>query len=175
MAWVIVRPGVIYGPDRRGVFWKLEQHVEGLPVIPVIGSGRYRQDPVHVDDVAGAAVSCVERADELNGRTFDLGGADSLSFNDVLDEIMAAKGLRKRKLHLPVWVCRVIATVSKRVLANPPLTNENIEGLLTAPPLDIAPARAAFGYAPRTFAEGFRETIAARHGDARRGDVRTDG
>jgi nucleoside-diphosphate-sugar epimerase len=163
LSWTILRPGVIYGPEERGVFAKLEKHVEKLPAIPVIGSGRYRQFPVHVDDVANAALDCLEN-DACEGKTFDLGGKESLAFLDVLDVVMAAKGRRRMKVKLPVWVCRIIANVGTALLKNPPLTPDNIEGLLTAPPLDNQPAIDAFGYAPRGFEEGFRACVAERAG-----------
>jgi nucleoside-diphosphate-sugar epimerase len=161
IGWTILRPGVIYGPEERGVFAKLENHIEKLPVIPVIGNGRYRQYPVHVDDVANAALDCLENA-ACAGQTFDIAGADALEFLEVLDAVMDAKGVRKPKLRLPVWVCRLIADVSGALTSNPPLTRDNIEGLLTAPPLDNGPAGEAFGYAPRGFREGFRECVEER-------------
>jgi NADH dehydrogenase len=165
LAWTILRPGVIYGPEERGVFHKLEGHVQNLPVVPVIGSGLYVQYPVHVADVAGAALDCLEN-EACAGKTFDIAGADALPFLEVLRAVMEAKGVRKATPRLPVWLCRLIAFSSGLVLRDPPLTRDNIEGLLTAPPLDNGPAREAFGYAPRGFREGFQKSLEERRAAA---------
>jgi nucleoside-diphosphate-sugar epimerase len=117
---------------------------------------------VHVDDVGNAALDCLANPDACAGKVFDIAGADSLQFLQVLDTVMEAKGVRKIKLKLPVWTCRLIADVTGALTSNPPLTRDNIEGLLTAPPLDSAPAREAFGYDPRGFREGFQKCLEQR-------------
>jgi len=155
--WSIVRPGVIYGPEKRGIFAKMQGLIEKLPIVPLIGNGRYLQEPVHVDDVAWACVRCLDVGLPAQGQVFGLGGADRLAFRDVLRLIMEHTGKKRIVLPLPVWVCRIIATVGETVLSKPPITHSNIDGLLTAPPLDGTSARDILGYKPRAFEQGLRD------------------
>jgi len=167
---VILRPGVIYGPERRGIFAKLEQNLRSLPVVPIIGNGRYLQYPVHVDDVATAALAVIE-ADQCVGRTYELGGAAPIAFRDLVRCLLAEMKLRKPLIFLPIPVCRLLATVLGVAMKNPPINHSNIEGLLTAPPLDNEPARRDFGYTPRSLEAGLvdvrNERAAAVAGAAR--------
>ena len=158
---VILRPGVIYGPEDRGIFAKMERTLRSLPVVPVIGSGRYLQYPVHVQDVARACLQAA-MAPGAAGRAYGLPGADAIAFIDLLRLLLSELGLRRPLVPLPVWMCRIIATVGERLMPRPPITHSNIEGLLTAPPLDATPAMRDFGYAPRTLAQGRADVLAAR-------------
>ena len=47
----ILRPSLVYGSGRRGVFVRLAALVRKLPVIPVIGPGRWRLRPLFLDDL----------------------------------------------------------------------------------------------------------------------------
>jgi nucleoside-diphosphate-sugar epimerase len=51
---VIVRPNLIVGRN-RGTYGRLCRIVDTLPVIPVLGGGMTRVQPIHVDDLCGSA------------------------------------------------------------------------------------------------------------------------
>jgi hypothetical protein len=63
------------------------------------------------------------------------------------------------QLHLPVWACRVAANILGRVMANPPLTIDNIVGLTQLQDCDNGPATRDFGYKPRSLTEGLRDAV----------------
>lgn len=157
--WTILKPSIIYGPQARGIFDKMVAHCRKLPAIPVIGSGLEPMRPIHVDDVADAALDCLEHGETI-GRVYDLGGADELEFNDFLREILRALGLRKRLVHLPIPVAMALARALSLVMKNPPLTPDNVRGIQFAPSVDISAAARDFGFAPRSFRRGLRESFA---------------
>ncbi len=76
------------------------------PVLPVIGDGRSKLQPVPVADVAACFVKALVEPKSI-GQTFDLCGADVLSFEEVLDAIMSVTGRKRYKLHVPPGVCTV--------------------------------------------------------------------
>ena len=54
------------------------------PVLPLIGGGETRFQPVYVGDVADAALKCLEDP-AMAGHTYELGGPKVYTFRDLLD------------------------------------------------------------------------------------------
>lgn len=160
LPWTVLRPSTIYGCGARGLFAKMQRFVAALPVVPIIGDGRQQFRPIHVDDVAAAIFACLETPGTV-GRRYDLGGADPVRFAEFLDGIGTLVGRRPRLLRLPVPACLVAARLLARVMANPPLTVDNIVGVTQMQPCDIEAARREFGFRPLTFAEGLARVRAA--------------
>ena len=154
----ILRPSLVYGPGARGVFVKLAGLVRRLPVIPVIGAGTWHLRPVFLEDLIDVVIATLARP-ELAGRTYDVGGPDRVTYNEFLAAICGALGRRCRRVRLPIGVSFVLASVLERVLANPPLTVDNVHGATLEAPCDL---RALLrDYRPRLtpLAEGLRRTF----------------
>jgi NADH dehydrogenase len=163
--WTILQPGTIFGPGARGLFAKIVRLTSGLPIVPVLGSGKQSMRPIHVDDAARAALACLEKPATF-GQTYALGCRDAITFNDFLRGVARAQGKRKWLFHLPLFLCFPIARVLGLLLKNPPVTVDNLVGIkqMTAP--DISAAQKDFGFAPLTFAEGLVRTFAERLSEA---------
>lgn len=153
LPWTTLRPSTVYGPGARGLFAKIARLVETLPIVPIVGDGRQRFRPIHVDDLAAAILACLE-APATVGRTYDLGGLDGVSFAAFIDGVGELLGRRRAMLRLPIPLCVGLARVLALVAKNPPLTIDNIVGLRQMSECDIAPAQADFGFSPRRFADG---------------------
>jgi NADH dehydrogenase len=100
LAWSILRPTIVLG--RRSALWRSLRGLACLPLIPVFGAGTVRVQPIHVDDLCDVLADWI--FDEaLAGGTFDAGGPDVLSMEDLLQRIRSAvKGGRGPVLHLPL-------------------------------------------------------------------------
>jgi NADH dehydrogenase len=79
--WVIVRPGAVYGPGDENISVLLRM-VRTLPMIPTIGDGDQRFQPIWHEDVAEALALSVER-DDVRNRVLDVAGPDVTSQNDL--------------------------------------------------------------------------------------------
>jgi NADH dehydrogenase len=123
----ILRPSLVYGPGSRGVFVRLASLVRTLPVIPVIGPGRWRMRPLFLDDLVEVILAVLARP-ELAGRTYDVGGPDLVTYDEFLSAICNAIGRRCRTVHLPLDVSFALAWTLERVLPTPPLTTDNVRG-----------------------------------------------
>ena len=55
-------------------------------MIPVIGSGQAKFQPMHVEDVARCIVTAIRR-DDLKNQTLEIGGPEILTFEDIVDTI----------------------------------------------------------------------------------------
>ena len=107
--WTVMEPSFVFG--RGGGALKTFETLLRGPVAPVIGDGRYQHQPVWVGDVAAAFAAALERP-ETAGKTYELGGPQVFTFDDLLDELAAAVGRpKRRKLHAPVGLMKVQASL----------------------------------------------------------------
>jgi nucleoside-diphosphate-sugar epimerase len=159
--WTILRPSTVYGPGARGLFAKIGRYVTVLPCVPVIGGGRQRFRPIHVDDLVTAILRSLE-LDVTIGRRYDLGGRDGVSFAQFIDGVGDVVGKRRVKIPIPTGVCVGIAKTLALATKNPPLTVDNVVGLTHMRECDISPAERDFGFDPLTFREGIDRLRQAR-------------
>lgn len=96
---VILRPSVIYGPGDRFTS-SIVRMLEGLPVFPLPGGGRFRLQPLAVEDMVDALSQCVERGD-LDGREFDIAGPERLTFREIVALVAAHIGRRRPMVPFP--------------------------------------------------------------------------
>lgn len=127
--WTILRPSLIYGPEDSFVNL-FARMARWSPVLPVMGSGLGRLQPVSVENVARAFVAALNEARSA-GRTLDLCGADRLSFVEVLDAILSALGKRRLKLRLPLPLARAQAALMEKIFPvllrrAPPLNRDQL-------------------------------------------------
>jgi predicted dehydrogenase/nucleoside-diphosphate-sugar epimerase len=143
LEWVTVRPSLVYGTAPVGLFATLAGYLRALPVVPVIGNGRLELDPIHVDDVCEVLAQCVTRADVV-GKTYDLLGPDRVTFNEFLDRLSRELGIRRPVVHIPGGVALLMASVLGLVSKRPPVSVDNVLGMISPAHVDRAPARRDF-------------------------------
>jgi NADH dehydrogenase len=151
---VIFRPSFVFGRD-GGVLPLFVRQVRWSPVTPVIGRGERRLEPIWVDDVATFFAAAIDLPAAAN-RTFELGGPDRVTWNELYERIARALGKRRGLVHVPVSVARMGAAVVER-LPNPPLTRDQLTMLEAGDNVgDTAPARSTFGIEPIPLDEQLR-------------------
>lgn len=147
-------PSLVYGPNDPGVFGKLARVTASAPFVPVIGDGSVRFQPVHVDDVCAVIAGCLSRPGTI-GKTYAVGGPESVTFVGLIDRIGAALGKKPLRVHLPVWAAMAVARVLSLFLASPPLSVGNVTGAVqSAPDADYGAVFSELGLKPRPLAEG---------------------
>ncbi|MEM7828129.1 MAG: complex I NDUFA9 subunit family protein [Candidatus Aenigmatarchaeota archaeon] len=122
--YVIFRPSVICGPGDK-LTEMLVKMIRLSPVIPVIGSGEYRLQPIFVKDLVKCIHQAIERKD-LNFRVFEIAGPEAITFNSMLDILCRVMGVKRLKVHIPLVLMKTVAFVFERVLSNPPITTDQI-------------------------------------------------
>lgn len=81
-AWLILRPGSVYGPGDEVVSTLLKM-MRALPALPLVGDGEQRFQPVWHEDL-GAAIARAVVDDDLTGETFELAGEEITTTRDVI-------------------------------------------------------------------------------------------
>lgn len=148
--YCILRPSLIFGPG-DGFVTQMMDTMRKAPLFrPVPGDGKAPYRPVFVGDVTACFVRALTAASATN-QTVELGGADELSLNQVLDEIARCAGVRKPAVHIPLPLMFLGAAIAQTLLPNPPVTVDQLRMLREGSACDIAPMKRIFGIEPRGF------------------------
>lgn len=156
--YAIIRPCAPYGPRlathrprHKESFQRLVDVVRASPVVPVIGDGQYRRQPIHTEDLNQAMLALLDAG--LKGQELDAGGGDALPFDQIIQVIAGAAGRAPRLLHLPKSLVLKVAHLI------PGFEPTLLGAVDTDEVADPAPLKAATGVAPRAFADGVRDLL----------------
>jgi uncharacterized protein YbjT (DUF2867 family) len=120
---VIFRPSFIFG-RRGGILPTFMKLARLAPVTGIVGSGKQRIQPIWIDDVAAYFAAAIDKA-EAADRTFEIGGPDVVTWDELWQRIRAVLGIRRRPtMHLPTALMRIPAAVTERLPGNIPLTRD---------------------------------------------------
>ncbi len=119
---VIFRPSFVFGPD-GGILPTFRRLAKLAPVTPIAGSGEQRLQPIWVDDVASYFVRALEDEAATN-RTFELGGPEVVSWNELWGRLKQALGVHRPSIHVPMAFMRANAFVTERLPGDIPLTRD---------------------------------------------------
>lgn len=162
--WTIFRPSIVFGPG-DGFVSLLAPIVRKNPLfIPVIGRGETRFQPVSVYDVARLFADALEKPETVR-KTFEVGGPDVLTLNEIYREIATVVGKRRKPLlHLPLWWGRFLAGRFEALarggwMAHPPLTRDQLKSLSRDNVGDVSQTVDVFDGEWREFRSGLREYL----------------
>ena len=147
LEYVILRPSVIFGPGDE-FLTALAGLVRLGPVVPVIGGGKNRMQPVAVEDVATCVVSSVGNS-LIKRKTINLGGPHQLNFNDLLDEVALAMERKIRRVHIPKPLALPAVGLMQQLMPRPPTTTGQLKMLEIRNVASVNDVEQAFGFTPR--------------------------
>jgi NADH dehydrogenase len=123
LEYVILRPSFVFGPD-GGALRTFVRQVRWSPVTTVLGDGRRRLQPIWVEDLAKVVAAAVELPEAAN-RTFELGGPDAVTWDELYDRIARQLGKRRLRVNVPLGLARAGALVTDW-LPHAPLTRDQL-------------------------------------------------
>jgi uncharacterized protein YbjT (DUF2867 family) len=120
--YTIFRPSFVFGRD-GGVLPTFVKQVRYSPVVTVIGSGLQKSQPIWVDDVAAYFARGVDLPQAAN-RTFELGGPDVVTWDELYTTIAKVLGKRRRLVHVPSGLARTGARLTQWAPGSPVTTDQ---------------------------------------------------
>ena len=147
----IMRPSLVFGPE-DDFFNKFAWIARLSPVLPLIGGGKTRFQPVFVGDVAKAIAKAVTDP-ACAGKTYDLPGGETLSYRAMVGRIFDGLGMRRIIVPVPDVAWRLALPLAVRVM--PGLSATMAQRMAKNMTFDSAPAAVDFNYAPRPFRPQF--------------------
>ncbi|HEX9412456.1 MAG TPA: NAD(P)H-binding protein, partial [Ktedonobacterales bacterium] len=121
LAWSILGPSVQFGPG-SAFFKGLTDLIRQVPVVPMIGSGRRRFQPIYAEDVVTCLLKMAREPQRYDGQRLDVGGPDIYTYAHILDMLMGTMGKRKLKIPGPMPFVAIGAGIMEAVLPHPPIT-----------------------------------------------------
>lgn len=162
LTWTIFRPSIVYGPD-DGFVNLFARIARRSPVVPIIGNGESKFQPIAIRNVARAFVAALvePRAEK---ETFVLAGPEVFTLNQLVDEILRAMKLKRLKLHLPVTFAHLQAVILESLFGRllhkaPPLNRDQILMLQEDNIGNGSPADELFGLKHGNFKSGIAEYL----------------
>jgi uncharacterized protein YbjT (DUF2867 family) len=120
----ILRPSILFGPN-DAFFNRFAAMARLSPVLPLIGGGHTRLQPVFAGDV-GAAVAEVVAGERRGGNIYELGGPEVFTFRELMEFVLATIERRRLLLPLPFGIARLQAAILE-LLPKPLLTRDQVE------------------------------------------------
>ena len=121
---IIFRPSIVFGPE-DDFFNRFAALARMSPVLPLIGGGATRFQPVYVGDVAEAIARAAE--DKLRrATTYELGGPEVRTFKELMQYVLAVTERRRLLVPLPFGLARLQAYVLQ-LMPKPMLTPDQVE------------------------------------------------
>jgi uncharacterized protein YbjT (DUF2867 family) len=128
---VIIRPSIVFGQG-DGFFNRFAAMAAVSPVLPLIGGGGTKFQPVFVGDV-GQAIARAVTDPACAGQTYELGGPGVFTFRALMEMMLAQIGRRRFLAPLPFPVAALMGKGGDLASAFivPPITSDQVELLKT--------------------------------------------
>ena len=149
--YTIIRPSVIFGRG-DGFINALAGVVRSFPVTPVVGNGLTKFQPVSVIDVADAFAAVVGDPRLAANQIVELGGADSMTYEEMIDLIAIELEKKRPKIHVPVRLMKLVVSLSSPLPKSirPPVTPEQLKMLALDNSVSPVPLTRLIGREPRS-------------------------
>lgn len=148
VALTVLRSTLIYGEGEDRTITSAARFIRRFGFYPVYGEATGRRQPVHADDLAAGALLALEY-DKTVGRTYALGGGETLTYRDMIARIFAVLGRPERIVSFSMLPA--VLSVAGALLPGSELSGDVAHRMNTDLDFDDGSAGRDFGYAPRPF------------------------
>jgi uncharacterized protein YbjT (DUF2867 family) len=126
---VIFRPSIIFGPEDN-FFNKFASMARLSPLLPLIGGGHTKFQPVYVGDIAKAVRNILEdpAAEKYYGQIYEFGGPKTYTFRELMEALKACTLQDVFLASIPMPLAKMMGAVAG-LLPGKPLTVDNVRSL----------------------------------------------
>ncbi len=149
-AATVLRPTLIYGAGRDQTLTRIAQLARRLRYFPLPRGANGLRQPVHVDDLADAAVAALT-APASFGQTYAVPGGETLSYREMVARTLACLHPPVRLVELPSPLFNLALLAAQATGRASGLGEAAVRRMRSDMAFDAGPAQRDFGYAPRAF------------------------
>ena len=150
VAATLLRPTLVYGAGRDATLTRIAGLARRWGRFPLPRGATGLRQPVHVADLADAAVACLRQASTA-GHAYALPGGETLPYREMVRRVVEALDPPARLLELPAPAFALALRVARATGRLQGFGEGALVRLQHDLVFDLAPARTDFGYAPRPF------------------------
>lgn len=107
---IILRPSIVFGPEDQ-FFNRFAALARISPVLPLVGGGRTKFQPIFAGDV-GEAVANAATGAGTPGTIYEIGGPEVVTFREILEATLRYAGRRRVLLPVPFWMMQLQALLT---------------------------------------------------------------
>ncbi|HTL15228.1 MAG TPA: NAD-dependent epimerase/dehydratase family protein [Thermomonas sp.] len=150
-AATLLRPTLVYGAGRDASLSRIAALARRHRRFVLPRRARGLRQPVHVDDLADAALAAAGAA-AAHGRGYDLPGGEALPYREMVRRVLACLAPPPPLHEVPMPLFRLLLRLARARGIARELSPDAIRRMREDLVFDAAPAARDFGYAPRRFA-----------------------
>ena len=148
--WTIIQPSVLFGKDAPFIKG-LADLIRTSPVVPLIGGGNVKFQPIYVEDVVTVIIKVLQEPERTTNKTYVIGGPEYYSFTQVIDLLLHTMHKNRIKAPVPRPLVGIGAAVMEAILPKPPLTKAAMALFTFDNTTDINSVERDFGFTPMSF------------------------
>jgi NADH dehydrogenase len=149
--YVVLRPTIIYGKGEDRYIGKLIRLIKTFPIIPIVGNGKNKLQPMYIDDLIKIIKYCINY--KIKG-SFLVAGSSIISYKELIDLLNKKLNLRRIKIYIPIWLLKPFAYLLQNFLKNPPTTTVQLDNFKINQVYDIKRIKKNFKINPKTIEQG---------------------
>ena len=155
--YTIFRPSLIIG-QWDGFTKKLMDLIKMSPVIPIPGDGKSKFQPVYINDWVKCMLKVVSSPESFRG-TFDIGGLQQLTYNEIVRTLADAMKVKKTIVHVPMGLMKFGALLAEKTIPLLPVTSDQLRLLEAGNICDVTSVEKSFGFKPMKYADALKGFI----------------
>jgi len=149
----VVRPGLVYGREERGLFGRLCSLAATLPILPALWP-EPKVQPVHVDDLC-AALATIATSAPAAQRAYCVATPEPVGFNHLMRAI-SVHWLGRPLRSIPVPARLLLAVARAAQALGLPIQPSQLRSLFQLPPIATRDDLQRIGVDLRSLADGLR-------------------
>ncbi|MCF7804178.1 MAG: complex I NDUFA9 subunit family protein [Candidatus Marinimicrobia bacterium] len=111
--YTIFKPSIIFGPGDEFINYFADM-MKTFHVLPIIGKGKYRMQPVHISNVSQAFVQALTTPESI-GKIYEIGGPDRYEYTEMMRRVKSTVGTFALFLHIPKvlmqWMAKLLQSL----------------------------------------------------------------
>lgn len=126
MSYTVLRPTVLFGKEDiliNNIAWGLRH----LPVFGVFGDGKYRLQPIYVDDLADLAVKHGKESENL---IINATGPETFTYRELVEKTGEIIGKKRPVVSVPPFIGYAAGWIIGKIVKDVMITREEIKGLM---------------------------------------------
>lgn len=152
LPYIVLRPAWIYGNRDSNVTAKITRTLKAFPLVPLLGGGTFKIQPVYVDDVVKLIHQSINFS-SLN-TAYTVAGKTQVPLRVILETFARHMKLKRVFVPIPLKPVQAVCKIYLKIFPNTKLPVKQVMELDKHDAFDISKTVKDFGFNPRSFEEG---------------------
>jgi nucleoside-diphosphate-sugar epimerase len=155
--FTILRFSPIFGKGDNTNITKIVDTVKKYPLVPIIGNGKKLMQPLFIDDCVKIIEAAVLNKNAYKKTYFAVG--QLVSLNDFVKYTEQSLGVKRIKIHVPVWLLRPFVYLLSKIFSRPFITQEQINNFEREVTFDSLEMNHDLKFYPSSFIETIKKSV----------------